>query len=51
MRESRLSQLVGDAVRGQKSLDDKKFRAEAKIVFDVNFFISIFYIISNPLLL
>jgi len=38
-------------VGGQKSLDDKQFRAEAKIIFDVNFFISIFYIISNPLML
>ena len=31
LRESRLSQLVGDAERGQKSLDNQRFRAEVKI--------------------
>ncbi len=37
LRGSRLSQLVGDAVRGQKSLDNQRSRAKEKVTWNLFF--------------
>ena len=58
LREIRLSQLIGDAVRGQNILDNQRFRVEVEI-FRINIFyksqfldfVLVFVIILNSLLL